>query len=309
MFSAPFLVTLLDRVKAVVRRVARPVAERVRPAVMEPRIATLPGGPAIDVLRGRAGAWMAKRLKALSALLRRIEAGERFPSPAHAPRAASARCVAALRTAPAPAERLPHGFGWMCSLGPNVRRDGQAFADWLDEPVMTAMVMAAPDNMARVVGPILRATGQRRPEWFPVVARARRRRPRDPLASRAANLKSDANEAGSRAITPAACRSALERRPLRGRTKVVRRQRDAAPPNSSSTVAEANVRVFAKMGEFAIGKRASILLRYRNILRSLRNAAVAAIYPPSSNERRTRSAVRATPSLVLICEQLLATVL
>jgi hypothetical protein len=54
----------------------------------------------------------------------------------------------------------------MCAFGPNVRRDGQAFAAWLDEPATRAKVLAAPQRMARLIGPILTATGARRPEWF-----------------------------------------------------------------------------------------------------------------------------------------------
>jgi hypothetical protein len=56
----------------------------------------------------------------------------------------------------------------MCSFGPNVRRDGRAFAEWLNEPAMKAKVLAQPERMARLIGPILSATGERRPDWFPV---------------------------------------------------------------------------------------------------------------------------------------------
>jgi hypothetical protein len=76
-----------------------------------------------------------------------------------------------VRTAGAREECLPRGFGWMCDWSPNVRRDGRAFAEFLNEPWMTAMVLAAPEQMARLVGPILHATGEPRPEWFPAVAK------------------------------------------------------------------------------------------------------------------------------------------
>ncbi len=83
MFSAPFLVTLLDRVKAVVRRVARPAVERARrgPAV-EPGVSISP------VLHGMAQDWMSAKLRALSALMRRVEMGEPLDIPVPAPRAA-----------------------------------------------------------------------------------------------------------------------------------------------------------------------------------------------------------------------------
>jgi hypothetical protein len=42
--------------------------------------------------------------------------------------------------------------------------------EWLNAPAARAMVLAAPQRMARLIGPILTATGQRRPEWFPVAA-------------------------------------------------------------------------------------------------------------------------------------------
>jgi hypothetical protein len=65
----------------------------------------------------------------------------------------------------------------MCTFEPNMREDGAAFAQWLGEPSMQAMIRVAPDRMAQVLGPILRATGQRRPDWFP-------RRAQTPLFSR-----------------------------------------------------------------------------------------------------------------------------
>jgi hypothetical protein len=165
MFSAPFLSTLLHRVKAVVRRVARPGTERARPVAAD--------RPVSPVLCGLAQGWMRTRLRALSALMRRIEAGERLDKPARAPSAARGP------TAPAevvPDERLPRGFGWMCAFGADVRQDGQAFAEWLGEPWMRAVVLAAPESMARAIRPILHATGTARPEWFPAVPKRRRAR-------------------------------------------------------------------------------------------------------------------------------------
>lgn len=77
------------------------------------------------------------------------------------------------RTAIPREQQLQRGFGWMCAFGPYVRADGAAFAAWLGEPIMKATVLAAPEQMAHVIGPILNATGAARPEWFPVVQKRR----------------------------------------------------------------------------------------------------------------------------------------
>jgi hypothetical protein len=166
MFSAPFLTTLLDRVKAIVRRVARPVAKPVSPVpARAPEVAISP------VLRGIAQGWLRTKLGALSALMRRIEAGEKLNMPLRAPITARDETALVMRGAVPPETRLPRGFGWMCAFEPNMREDGAAFAAWLDEPWMKARVLTAPEKMVRVVGPILNATGAPRPEWFPVVVK------------------------------------------------------------------------------------------------------------------------------------------
>jgi hypothetical protein len=180
MFSARFLAPLLDRVKAIVRRVARPVAKRARPvpAIMSP------DAPISPATRGRAQEWMSAKLRALSALMRRIEAGETFDPPNLQSRQAAptpAPCAAAF-DADQPAQRLPRGFGWMCAFVPNLSQDGAAFADWLNEPWMRERVLAAPERMAVLVGPILTATGQCRPDWFPA-RRARTRKTQGPSTS------------------------------------------------------------------------------------------------------------------------------
>jgi hypothetical protein len=149
MFSAPFLATLLHRVKAVVRRMVR------ARAVPVDRAAAVSVSPE---LRGLAGRWMSARLAALSAAMRRIEAGETLTGGP-----GGARCEAAC----ALEARLPRGFGWMCAVTPEIREDGAAFAAWLAEPAMRAMVAAAPGEMARLIAPILHAVGERRPDWFP----------------------------------------------------------------------------------------------------------------------------------------------
>jgi hypothetical protein len=173
--AAPLLVTLLDRVKAIVRRVTRPAGERTRPVYMraDTPVPASSEGAITPALRRLAQGWISARLRAVSALMRRIEAGEE-PAFSNTPRcraAAVATAAPVVRTAGAREECLPRGFGWMCDWSPNVRRDGRAFAEFLNEPWMTAMVLAAPEQMARLVGPILHATGEPRPEWFPAVAK------------------------------------------------------------------------------------------------------------------------------------------
>jgi hypothetical protein len=163
---APFLVTLLDRVKAIVRRVARPVEARTRIAPPGARGGVAAGEPISPALRGLVQGWMDARLQALSALIRKIEAGESLETPVRAPLTAPNADAPLLWNAASPQLSLPRGFGWMCAFGPNVRRDGAAFAEWLNDPAMQARVLAAPERMAGLIGPILSATGQSRPEWF-----------------------------------------------------------------------------------------------------------------------------------------------
>ncbi len=57
----------------------------------------------------------------------------------------------------------------MCAFGPNAQQNGQAFAEWLNEPATRALVMAAPEKMAPLVGPLLNATGACRPDWLPAL--------------------------------------------------------------------------------------------------------------------------------------------
>jgi hypothetical protein len=174
MFSAPFLVTLLDRVKAIVRRVVRPAATRPQAIPADP--ATTAQRPISPALRGRMQSWLSTRLAALSRLMGRIDAGER---PVCARRKMGLRKNAA-PGAPAsipPENRLPRGFGWMCAFGPDVREDGAAFAAWLSETEMQTRVLAAPERIAKLVGPILSATGERRPAWFPVAPKRARHQP------------------------------------------------------------------------------------------------------------------------------------
>jgi hypothetical protein len=176
MFSAPFLVTLLDRVKAVVRRVAQPGVKHVRRV---PEAACAAASPPVSpLLRGLAKVWMDTRLRALSALIRRIEAGERFEAPTRPHRVARRVDASGAREPAAPDMRLPRGSGWMCPLGPDVRKDGQAFAAWLSEPAMKARVLAEPQRMARLISPTLTATGACRPEWFAAEAKRGNKAPR-----------------------------------------------------------------------------------------------------------------------------------
>jgi hypothetical protein len=170
MFSAPFLSTLLHRMRAVVRRVARPGAERAR---VLPAKGTGDTGHRSPVLRELARAWLSAQLAALTLLTMRIEAGETPDAAGHAPASASddgsaacAAAVAALEEAAAE-RRYPLGFGWMRGIEPVVREDGAVFVAWLNEPGTKRRVLAAPRSMARLLDPILFAVGQRRPDWFP----------------------------------------------------------------------------------------------------------------------------------------------
>jgi hypothetical protein len=166
MFSAPFLSTLLHRAKAVVRRVVGTAAARARgvPAGVAPE--TISGE-----LRRTTRDWMRGKLRALSALTRRIEAGERPDLPVPSWREAAAGDVSKERRAVPAEARLPRGFGWMCAVEPTIRQAGAAFADWLSEPATQAKVLAAPQAMARAISPILHATGATPPDWFPVVGK------------------------------------------------------------------------------------------------------------------------------------------
>jgi hypothetical protein len=168
MFSAPFFVTLLDRVKAIVRRVARPAAEQTRRMPVDSTSAPAPISPEMG---SAANGWLRTKLRALSALMRRIEAGESLERPARLPVARRRGDLPVIRDAVPPEERLPRGFGWMCAVGPDVRGDGAAFVEWLSEPHMQAKMQAAPERMAHVIGPILNATGAQKPTWFPVLSK------------------------------------------------------------------------------------------------------------------------------------------
>jgi hypothetical protein len=77
-FRPRFLVTLLDRVKAIVRRVARPAAKRTGPARAGAADHVRADQPISPALRGLMHGWMSTKLAAVSALLRRIEVGERL---------------------------------------------------------------------------------------------------------------------------------------------------------------------------------------------------------------------------------------
>ncbi len=166
--AAPFLSTLLHRAKAVVRRVVRSAAGRTWAATADRPISPVP--------RGLATGWMSARLRALSALMRRIEAGEPLDRPVRAPGAARGVDARAVPEGAAPEQRLPRGVGWMCAFDPTLREGGAAFAAWLGEPAMYARIQAAPEQMVRAIAPILNATGTSRPDWFPVLAKRNERR-------------------------------------------------------------------------------------------------------------------------------------
>jgi hypothetical protein len=145
------------------------VAERARVVPLgSPGVAVSP------VLRGMARGWMQAKLRALTALTRRIEAGEMLEKPVRAAIAVKSAEHPGVRAPLPPEERLPRGFGWMCAFEAKLREDGAAFAAWLSEPAMRAKVLAAPERMARVIGPILNAAGASRPDWFPTRATGRK---------------------------------------------------------------------------------------------------------------------------------------
>jgi hypothetical protein len=172
MFSAPFLATLLDRVKAIVRRVAG--AERARRGPSGSGVTLPPTAPIPPLTRALARSWLSARLRALSALMARIDARVTLDRLGAPRRPAKRTGVSIARVAVPPEERLPRGFGWMCGFEPHLREDGAAFAAWLSEPAMTARVFAEPERMARVIGPILTATGTCHPAWFPKASKRER---------------------------------------------------------------------------------------------------------------------------------------
>jgi hypothetical protein len=276
MFSAPFLSTLLDRVKAVVRRVARPGAELV-PTAPEAQAAVSP------VLRGIARDWMRSMLRALSALTRRVEAGEPAAVLVREALAGARADAAAVRDAAAAGVCLPRGFGWICTIDPRAREAGAAFAAWLGEPAMRAQTMAAPEAMALVLGPILDAVGAERPEWLAVVPEGGNSispvcEPRSGLSLRSRPIREDGDVAGDRQVKPGdeCCFVAMNARKASGARVPRARGRKNVSCSQQLVVAQGPPRRFAHRGgpvqrafskmrrNFPRGKGVLYLLRYQN---------------------------------------------
>jgi hypothetical protein len=108
--------------------------------------------------------WIGRRRTAILALIGRIEAGvQRAPRP-YKPREAKPGVVK-MPAARAAALRVPGHFAWLCVVGREVRAPGQWLSKLLDED-MREMVTAHP-QLARLVRPVLRMTGEPVPAWFP----------------------------------------------------------------------------------------------------------------------------------------------
>jgi hypothetical protein len=169
--------TIIERFAALVRRLSGHVGSRTRQVPAFP-----PGHRLIPLAFCQLVMdWLYPRQRAINALIRRIAAGTLRKSPVYAPRTARPRDAAesAARTPLPPEKVLPRGFGWLCRWAPETRRVGVDLGELLNEPEMKEMVLAAPGQMTRLLGPLLTATGEARPDWFPKPPRrATRRRSR-----------------------------------------------------------------------------------------------------------------------------------
>jgi hypothetical protein len=167
--------TIIERFAALVWRLSGHVGSRTRAVPASP-----PGHRLIPLAFCQLVMdWLYPRQRAINALIRRIAAGTLRKSPVYAPRAVRPRDAAeiAARTPLPPEKVLPRGFGWLCRWAPETRRVGVELGELLNAPEMKEMVLAAPGQMTRLLGPMLTATGEARPDWFPKPPkRARRRR-------------------------------------------------------------------------------------------------------------------------------------
>ncbi len=180
--------TMIERMAVLFQRVSGLVGTRTRQVPAFPPGHRLIPLPFCQLVMD----WLFPRQRAVIALMRRIEAGTLRKSPAYTPRATPPRDAAnsAARTPVPPEKILPRGFAWLCRWAPETRRVGVDLGELLNEPKMKEMVLAAPGQMTRLLGPMLTATGERKPEWFPAPPkRKRRRRSRAPEA-RAARVSS-----------------------------------------------------------------------------------------------------------------------
>jgi hypothetical protein len=167
--------TIIERFAALVWRLSGHVGSRTRAVPASP-----PGHRLIPLAFCQLVMdWLYPRQRAINALIRRIAAGTLRKSPVYAPRAVKQQDAAEIAArAPLPPEKvLPRGFGWLCRWAPETRRVGVDLGELLNEPEVKEMVLAAPGQMTRLLGPMLTATGEARPDWFPKPPkRARRRR-------------------------------------------------------------------------------------------------------------------------------------
>jgi hypothetical protein len=192
--GAPVPTTLRERLGALVRLVAGYVGDRTRPGPVHVRG---PGliPPAFCTLVQE---WLFARQRAMSELIWRMETGRWRSPPVRAPRqrAPDAARVSPARTHCAPERVLPRVLGWLCRWAPEVRRAGMQIAALLNEPETREKVLAAPGQFARLIGPILTATGERKPDWFPKGPKRTKRN----AASTPMRL-SRAREAGARPVS------------------------------------------------------------------------------------------------------------
>ncbi len=173
--GAPVPTTLRERLSALAHLVAGYVGDRTRPGPVHVR------GPGLIPLAfcTLVQEWLFVRQRAMSHVIWLMETG-RWRAPrvraARTVRAdGSAALVSPTRPAPPAEQVLPRGLGWLCRWAPEVSHGGAQIAALLEEPELKEKVLAAPARMVRLIGPILTATGQRRPAWFPKApTRARR---------------------------------------------------------------------------------------------------------------------------------------
>jgi hypothetical protein len=168
--------TIIERFAALVLRVAGHVGTRTRQVpAFPPGYRLIP--PAFCAL---VQDWLFARQRAIIALMRHFEAGTLRTARVYAPRTVKAGAsLPAARPALPPEKVLPRGLGWLCRWAPETRRTGAEIAELLHDPKMQEMVLAAPGRMVRLLGPLLTATGEARPAWFPRPAKpaGRRRSP------------------------------------------------------------------------------------------------------------------------------------
>jgi hypothetical protein len=146
-----------------VRQVVQGMGETIIPAWVEKRI----------------NGWIEARRTAIVALIRRIEAGTQKPPRPYRPRDVNPDAAGPAAVRKAAALRMPTSFAWLCTVGREVRVPGIQLATLLNED-MREMMCAHP-QLARLIRPVLRMTGEQVPVWFPKPPkRVRTKRPACP---------------------------------------------------------------------------------------------------------------------------------